>query len=532
MHETIHFDSLSLDTMLSTQKDLKYLEEVAKSRGLVGKLVEVKFSPLDDTDAFTSNMDGVYWITAKHQQDLDRVLESIRLVEQGLREPYQSLIYQKILDEKFSEALDTRINIAPLTDSITSDDLHAFIDECFHRINDMEIIWNSFQEFNLIPPEKVSYTTLAVLKDNLIQRFKPYLTNAEYTTMTNLAKKNCENAIERFEKRKELVVPVNMHQPHFVDKRYFIENRIDYFNENVSPEFIEYMQRRWDKVPHFYMSVDKKPCIDSINHKASALDQSTRYVLYECAVPKKFSDMFNAWKIGFWAENCDWPVCSLNELGSNVIGKYDANGVVKDSNNQIRMLAITVEDSWTFFPELAKTGVKVAIYQGELKQPVTTNPMYFLYNTKDSAVVSKVMAMTREQAIRESWFTENKGQVKMKARLNDSVMEKQMEEKRRIEMKKDFRTLTSMQLCDKYLFTDEDLDYAKKCMPKKSYQELYSRVRKEQRGVDDVVLDYGVSPELGDSMQVYGANEKDKQTLAKITERLLKDRKKNKGLDI
>lgn len=532
MHETIHFDSLSMEAMLSVQKDLKYLEEAAKTHGLVGKLIEVKLSALDDSDAFTSNMDGIYWVTAKYPEDLERVVESVRLVQQGLREPYQSLIYQKILDEKFSDSLDTRINIAPLTDSITSDDIHAFIDECFHRINDMEIIWNSFQEFNLVPPEKVSYTTLAILKDNLIQRFKPYLTPAEYTTMTNLAKKNCENAIDRFEKRKELVIPVNMHQPHFVDKKYILSNRIDYFNENVSPEFIDYMKKRWDKVPNFFMYVNKKPCIDKINYQASALDQSSQYVLHECMVPKKFSDLFYAWKIGFWAENGQWPVCSLSELGCDSIGKYDHNGLPKDPNNQVKMFALTVEDSWTFFPELAKTDVKVAIYQGELKQPVTTNPMYFLYNTRDSEAIANALSATREQAIRESWFAESKGQVRMKALLNDSSMEKQMKEKRQIEMRKDLKTLTSMQLCDKYIFTDEDLAYAKTHMYKRSYQELYARVTKEQRGIDDVVLDYGVSEEYGDSMEVYGASEKEKQNLAKITEQILKERKKSKGINI
>lgn len=532
MHATFYFDSMTLDAMLAFQQDLKRLEATAKEHGLVGKLVEVKFSSLDPDDAFTSNMDGVYWITAKHQEDLDRVLDSIKLVEKGLREPYQSLIYQKILDTKFSDTLDTRINIAPLTDRMTSDDYHAFIDECFHRINDMEIIWNSFNEFNLVPPEKITYTTLAILKDNLLQRFKPYLTNAEYTVMTNLAKKNCENAITRFEKNKELIVPTNIHNPHLVDKKYLIENRINFFNDSIDPGFIDFMKRKWEKVPNFHMHIDKKPFIDAVNYTPSALDENTKYVRYQCMVPKKFSDLFYSWKIEYWAESNNWPVCSLNELGSDVIGRYDTAGLPKPENDQVKMLALTVEDSWTFFPELAKTDVKVAIYQGELKQPVTTNPMYFLYNTKDSAVINKVLEETRDQAMHEGWFNNNKGQVKMKALVNSDSIDRQLEDRRRDEMRKDFKTLSSMQLCDKYIFSDDDLAYAKRYMRKKNYQDLYSRVRKEQRGIDDVVLDYGVSEEFADSMQIFGNNESGKQHLAKITEQILQERKKNKGMDI
>lgn len=534
MHNTLYLDAIPLDRMMTFQKDVALLENMAKEHGLVGKLVEVRFSDMDPEDAFTSNMDGVYWITAKNQEDLDRVLDSIKLVEKGLREPYQSLIYQKILDAKFSEVLDTRINIAPLTDNMTNDDIHAFVDECFHRINDMDVIWKSFGEFNLIPPEKITYTTLAILKDNIIQRFKPYLTNAEYTTMTKLAKKNCENAIERFEKNKGLIIPTSLHQPHFVDKKYILENRINYFPESVSPEFVEFMKRKWDKVPNFYMSIDKKPYIDKMNYSASALDESKRYVSYQCMVPKKFANLFYAWKIGFWAENGNWPICTLDDLGG-VIGPYDTDGNLKPADDQVKMFALTVENSWTFFPELKKSGVKVAIYQGELKQPVTNNPMYFLYNTKDEAIIQDVLKKTRDQAIHESWFMDGASQVNMKAAMNNDSISKQLEERRRDELRKDIKKLSSMQLCDKYIFSDSDLDYAKKHMRKSAYQDLYNRVRKEQRGIDDVVLDYGVSSDYADEIQVYGSNEAGKQQLAQITEKILRDRKnnsKNKGIDI
>lgn len=531
MHAIQHLDNLPLDKMTRLSSDVKHLETVAESRGLVGKLVDIRIASIDSDDAFTSNMDGLYWITAKKQEDLDRILDSVELVKKGLRKPHESLIYQKILEEKFSNALDTRINIAPLTDKITADDAHAFIDECFHRINDMEIVWNSFNEFGLVPPEKITYTTLAVLKDNLIQRFKPYLTNAEFTVMTNLAKKNCENAINRFEKNQDLVIPRNIHEPHLVDKKYLLEKKIDYINDTVSPELVDYIKERWGKFPHYYMHIDKKPCIDTINYKASSLDDDEPYVLYNCMIPKQFADTFFAWKIGFWAENGEWPICSLQELGGT-IGDYGPDGNAIPMNDRVRLFALTVEDSWTFFPELKKTGVKVAIYQGELKQPVTTNPMYFLYSGKDKAVIDEVLAKTRDQAVRECWFLNGKSHVRMQANINHETVDNAMELRREAELKADLKKLDSMQLCDKYTFSDEDLRLAKRIMHKSDYQDLSNRVRREQRGETDVVIDYGVAEEYSDEIRVYGTNEEEKKKMAKITEQVLRNRKKNRGMDI